>query len=89
MKGVGGGDAVAKVVPWAELPSSAFAYDVVYNPPETPFLRRAAERGLVRKGGLGMLVGQAARAFSLWFDQEAPVERMQSAAHRAIFPDES
>lgn len=42
------------------------AADLVYNPLETVFLRRAARLGLRRAGGLMMLVAQAVRAREIW-----------------------
>jgi shikimate dehydrogenase len=85
MKGVGGGDQVAAVIPWSRLPSSVFVYDVVYNPERTPFLDAAREHGLRHEGGLSMLVGQAALAIHSWLGLEPSHERMREAATRAIF----
>ena len=48
-------------------PESLIVYDLVYEPVETPLLRQARERGLRRIDGLAMLIGQARRAFSLFF----------------------
>ncbi|MEY4590682.1 MAG: shikimate 5-dehydrogenase [Pseudomonadota bacterium] len=43
------------------------AYDMVYGPNGTPFLQAAAACGVQGLAdGLGMLVGQAAEAFTLW-----------------------
>ncbi len=55
------------------------ASDVVFNPPETPFLKEAAARGAKTINGLGMLVNQAALNFTLWTDTEAPYEVMYQA----------
>jgi shikimate dehydrogenase len=49
------------------LPASAVVADLVYVPLETGLLRRARERGLRTADGLGMLLHQAVRGFSLWF----------------------
>ncbi|MCA9645221.1 MAG: shikimate dehydrogenase, partial [Myxococcales bacterium] len=84
MRGASPGEGVASVVPWQELPTSAVAYDVVYNPEETPFLSAAREHGLEARGGLGMLVGQAAAALELWLDVDAPRAAMHEAAQRAL-----
>jgi shikimate dehydrogenase len=54
--------------------------DLVYHPAETPLLRAAAAHGLRTVGGIGMLVHQAARAFSLWTGVDAPIEVMAAAA---------
>ncbi len=53
--------------------------DVIPNPPNTPFLRQAAERGAKTIDGLGMLVYQGAIAFTMWTGHEAPVEVMHKA----------
>lgn len=48
-------------------------YDLVYHPLKTPLLAAAeAIPGACRIDGLRMLVAQAARAFSLFFDHPAP-----------------
>ena len=36
-----------------------FAFDLIYDPPETPFLRRLSGAGAKTSGGLDMLVYQA------------------------------
>jgi len=55
------------------LPTSAVVADIVYSPLETGLLRAARERGLRRADGLGMLLHQAVRGFSLWFGVEPKV----------------
>lgn len=49
------------------LPASAVVADIVYVPLETPLLAAAKARGLRTADGLGMLLHQAVRGFSLWF----------------------
>jgi shikimate dehydrogenase len=51
----------------ADLPPSAVVADIVYVPLETPLLTAAKQRGLRTADGLGMLLHQAVRGFSLWF----------------------
>lgn len=58
--------------------------DLVYHPLETALLRAAAERGARTVDGLGMLVHQAARQFSLWTGVEAPVGDMRRAAEAEL-----
>lgn len=53
--------------------------DVIPNPPDTPFLKRAREQGAATLDGLGMLVYQGAIAFKMWTGEEAPVEVMRRA----------
>ena len=52
------------------------ACDVVFNPVDTPFLRRAALRGAQTVDGLGMLVNQGCINFPLWTGVEAPRDIM-------------
>jgi shikimate dehydrogenase len=49
------------------LPRAALVSDLIYVPPETPFLKTARERGNVTVNGLGMLLHQARPAFKAWF----------------------
>ena len=42
------------------------AFDLVYNPAETEFLKRAAKHGAVTKNGYEMLVHQAEKAWEIW-----------------------
>ncbi|VXB66576.1 Shikimate dehydrogenase [Flavobacterium sp. 9AF] len=42
------------------------AFDLVYNPEETTFLRKAKEQGAKTKNGYEMLVFQAEKAWSIW-----------------------
>jgi shikimate dehydrogenase len=49
------------------LPGHAAVADLVYVPLVTPLLAAAQARGLKTADGLGMLLHQAVRGFSLWF----------------------
>jgi shikimate dehydrogenase len=49
------------------LPARAVVADLVYLPLVTPLLAAARARGLPTADGLGMLLHQAVRGFSLWF----------------------
>jgi shikimate dehydrogenase len=51
----------------ARLPANAVVTDLVYVPLVTPLLAAARARGLATADGLGMLLHQAVRGFSLWF----------------------
>lgn len=48
------------------------AFDMVYAPEETSFLKAAQDAGMTAVGGLAMLIGQAAPAFELFFGAPAP-----------------
>jgi len=84
MHGADAGDAVAELTPWSRLPAHAAAYDLVYNPAETPFLKRARAAGRRAEGGLGMLVGQARAALELWLGAAPPREPLLRAAQQAL-----
>ena len=86
MKGADDCHVGSRVVPWSRLAPGALAYDVVYNPPVTPFLVAARAHGIEARGGLGMLVGQAALSIELWLGVQAPRAAMAEAAARALFP---
>ena len=79
MTGADPGDPLAGVVAWEALPADAVALDVVYTPPETPFLVAARSRGLRNTNGLGMLARQGALAFALWLGVPAPLAVMRAA----------
>ena len=71
------------------LPAELFhqgqvAFDLVYIPEHTPFLRAAEAGGALPVGGLAMLVHQGAESFRLWTGQEAPLEVMFRAARSAL-----
>ena len=59
-------------------------YDLVYNPPQTRLLQKAAADGAQGINGLGMLIWQGAIAFERWTGQLPPVDVMRSAVE-AIF----
>lgn len=68
----------------ALIPKQALVYDVVYNPVETPLLRKAKQAGTRTLGGLAMLVYQGAAAFELWTEREAPLDIMFKAASETL-----
>ena len=53
--------------------------DLVYHPPETPWLSAARDRGADTANGLGMLVHQAALQIERWTGLEAPIGAMWAA----------
>jgi shikimate dehydrogenase len=76
--------------PWPEgaaLPQRAFVYDLVYNPPRTPFLAQAAEARLPAANGLGMLARQAAEAFEIWTGRRPAVDVMLAALPASLRGD--
>lgn len=53
-------------IPYGLLDDRHLLYDLVYNPPETEFLKRGKARGAVAKNGLEMLELQAERNWEIW-----------------------
>lgn len=64
------------------LPKDAIAYDLIYTPRPTQFLKQAASLGLKTFDGLEMLVQQGAAALEIWIGQPAPVGVMREALVR-------
>jgi len=60
------------------------AFDLVYLPPMTEFVRFARDAGATAMGGLGMLVHQAALSFRLWTGIDPPIQVMAGAARVAL-----
>lgn len=84
-----------ETTPWDEgvpFHSSQVVYDLVYNPPQTRLLRKAADDGATAIGGLGMLIWQGAIAFERWTGHQPTVDKMRQAAlddlrARGVLPD--
>ena len=53
-------------IPYEFLSSKHYLYDLVYNPEETVFMKKGAERGAHVINGLPMLIGQAEKAWEIW-----------------------
>jgi len=68
----------------SQLRGARLAYDLVYNPIETQFLREAREAGCEILGGLSMLIAQAVGQFKIWTGRDAPDGVMREAAERGL-----
>lgn len=68
----------------AIFPRGAVAFDLVYRPLRTRFLREAERAGALGVEGIDMLVFQGAAAFRLWTGRDAPVDVMFAAARNAL-----
>jgi shikimate dehydrogenase len=66
-------------LPWALVPRSVAAFEMVYTPSRTPFVRDAEQAGCQTVLGREMLVAQGAASFELWTGVEAPRAVMQAA----------
>jgi shikimate dehydrogenase len=70
--------------PFHRLQPGQVAYDLVYTPPETPFLAAARAAAVETHNGVGMLVGQAAVSYRRWTGREAPLATLSAAAVAAL-----
>jgi len=61
------------------------AYDLIYRPAETPFLRAARAAGCRAANGLGMLLYQGAQALEIWSGQPAPLATMREALEGSVY----
>ena len=64
------------------------AFDLVYMYPETAFMKAAREGGARTANGLGMLVHQGARAFTIWTGGAADVAAMRAALEAAVYGEQ-
>ncbi len=62
------------------LGAGQLVVDLIYHPPITPLLAHAEANGASVANGVGMLVHQAAHAFSRWTGEAAPLAQMTAAA---------
>jgi shikimate dehydrogenase len=53
-------------IPYDLVTSGHILYDLVYNPPETKFLRLGRQKGATVKNGHEMLILQAERSWEIW-----------------------
>lgn len=68
----------------AQLHGVRLAYDLVYNPIETVFLREAGAAGCDTLTGIEMLIAQGAEQFRLWTGREPDTEVMRAAVSSEI-----
>ena len=63
-------------IDWSVVNPKAVAYDLIYTPMKTRFLREAEQHGLSVVNGEDMLIAQGAEAFYLWTGVRPDVEVM-------------
>lgn len=56
--------------PYRFLTSAHICYDLIYNPEETLFMKKAASYGAETKNGIEMLLLQAFDSYRIWTDSE-------------------
>lgn len=61
------------------LKSDAIAYDLIYTPNPTQFLKLAQAQGAIVIDGLEMLVQQGVAALEIWLQQSVPVDVMRNS----------
>jgi shikimate dehydrogenase len=54
------------LLPYDYFTEKHIAFDLIYNPAETQFLKKAREKGAQIKNGLDMLIFQAEKAWEIW-----------------------
>jgi shikimate dehydrogenase len=81
--GMGDGAGALPLDP-ALLHAGQVVVDIVMHPLDTALLQAARGAGATAVDGLGMLVHQAALAFTLWTGADAPVAAMRAAAEREL-----
>jgi shikimate dehydrogenase len=67
------------------LKQARTAYDMIYRPAETPFLKLAKRAGCRTANGLGMLLYQGTAALEIWTGRRAPVAVMRRALERNVY----
>lgn len=69
-------DSPMESILFARMPENAIAYDLIYTPNPTQFLKNAQQQGLITIDGVEMLVQQGAVALQLWLQKTVPVDVM-------------
>lgn len=62
------------------------AYDLIYSPLQTPFLKLAKKGGARTLGGLEMLLEQAALSFELWTGRKLPLDKVRKELKTSVLP---
>jgi 3-dehydroquinate dehydratase/shikimate dehydrogenase len=74
------------VPPAAFTKGGMVAFDTIYHPENTMFLKLARERECTPINGVDMFVGQAAEQFKLYTGTDAPKDVMRTALKRKLGP---
>ena len=67
-----------------QISPGAIAYDLIYTPNPTEFLKQAQKRGAIIIDGLEMLVQQGAAALEIWLQKTVPVEVMRHSLQQHL-----
>lgn len=79
-----GSDGQSVLLPVDWITPAHFVFDLIYQPPLTPLVRGARDRGARAINGLSMLLFQGLAAFEIWTGQPAPEAAMRTALERAV-----
>jgi shikimate dehydrogenase len=71
-------------LPFEVFRQGQVASDLIYNPVETLFLKKAGQAGADTVNGMGMLLHQGTLAFELWTGAVAPLEVMRAALKKEL-----
>ena len=77
-------DTERSAIPAEILKQGVIAFDVVYNPLETFFLRQAKAAGCIVAYGFDMFVGQAVAQFEEWTGTTTPKELMAGVVQESL-----
>ncbi len=61
------------------------AFDMIYRPAETLFLKSMKAAGVKTANGVGMLLWQGVKALEIWTGQPVPVEPMRTALLKNVY----
>ena len=86
--GLKSGDRLIRKSDFPRARGIQWAYDLIYNPSETHFLKSAKQAGWKTLNGLEMLLHQGARSFELWTGKPAPIDVMRSRSDLACRQDQ-
>ena len=67
------------VISFEGINEKTVAYDIVYAPMNTDFIKKAKEKNAIIIYGYEMLLGQAIRAFEIWHGMKAPYNAMKKS----------
>ncbi|MGK0184268.1 MAG: shikimate dehydrogenase [Verrucomicrobiales bacterium] len=73
-----------ELLPQHLLQPHHMAFDMIYSPIETKFLKAAKSNGARTTNGLPMLLWQGVFSFEWWFNRDAPVDAMRAGLMAAI-----
>jgi shikimate dehydrogenase len=68
-----------------QLQPGAIAYDLIYTPNPTQFLKLAQQQGGIAINGLEMLVQQGAAALQIWLQQSVPIDVMRQSLRKIFY----